>query len=78
MSYCRWQWSDWTFLVNLELMKAGYPAIDIKFSDRLAYYQAFDDFHAKGSLSAMEDLFARYLNERLDMYLSILSPDDVE
>ncbi|HFU4085963.1 TPA: Fic family protein [Streptococcus suis] len=65
-------------LVNLELMKAGYPPIGIKFSDRLAYYQAFDDFHAKGSLSAMEDLFARYLNERLDMYLSILSPDDVE
>ncbi|NQI33481.1 Fic family protein [Streptococcus suis] len=65
-------------LVNLELMKAGYPPIDIKFSDRLAYYQAFDDFHAKGSLSAMEDLFARYLNERLDMYLSILSLDGVE
>ena len=65
-------------LVNLELMKAGYPPIDIKFSDRLAYYQAFDDFHAKGSLSTMEDLFARYLNERLDMYLSILSLDDVE
>ena len=78
MSYCRWQWSDWTFLVNLELMKAGSPPIDIKVSDRLAYYQAFDDFYAKGSLSAMEDLFARYLNERLDMYLSILSPDDLE
>lgn len=65
-------------LVNLELMKAGYPPIDIKFSDRLAYYQAFDDFHTKGNLSAMEELFARYLNERLDMYLSILSLDDVE
>ena len=72
MSYCR------RLLVNLELMKAGYPPIDIKFSDRLAYYQAFDNFHAKGSLSTMEDLFARYLNERLDMYLSILSLDDVE
>lgn len=59
-------------------MKAGYPPIDIKFSDRLAYYQAFDAYHTKGSLSAMEDLFARYLNERLDMYLSILSLDDVE
>ena len=78
MSYCRWQWSDWTFLVNLELMKAGSPPIDIKVSDRLAYYQAFDDFHAKGSLSTMDDLFARYLNERSDMYLSILSLDDVE
>ncbi|MCW6665304.1 Fic family protein [Aerococcaceae bacterium NML191219] len=59
-------------LVNLELMKAGYPPIDIKFTDRVKYYQAFDEYHTKGNLSAMEDLFARYLNERLDLYLSIL------
>lgn len=59
-------------LVNLELMKAGYPPIDIKFTDRLAYYQAFETYHSKGSLSEMENLFARYINERLDMYLSIL------
>lgn len=58
-------------LVNLELMKAGYPPIDIKFKDRLAYYQAFDDYHVKQSVSAMEKLFAGYLNERLDMYLRI-------
>lgn len=77
MSYCRWQWSNWTALGQLGADE-GYPPIDIKFSDRLAYYQAFDNFHAKGSLSTMEDLFARYLNERLDMYLSILSLDDVE
>lgn len=31
-------------LVNLELMKAGYPPIDIKFTDRVAYYNAFDEF----------------------------------
>ena len=59
-------------LVNLELMKAGYPPIDIKFTDRIKYYQAFDEYHTKGNLSAMEDLFAKYLNERLDLYLSIL------
>lgn len=59
-------------LVNLELMKAGYPPIDIKFTDRLAYYQAFDQYHVKEDLSAMEDLFARYINERLDSYLEIL------
>lgn len=63
-------------LVNLELMKAGFPPIDIKFTDRLAYYQAFDDYHAKGSLAAMENLFAQYVNERLDMYLAILSLED--
>ena len=59
-------------LVNLELMKAGYPPIDIKFTDRIKYYQAFDEYHTKGDLSVMEDLFAKYLNERLDLYLSIL------
>ena len=40
-------------LVNLELMKAGYPPIDIKFTDRLAYYNAFDAYHVKRNLSAM-------------------------
>ena len=59
-------------LVNLELMKAGYPPIDIKFTDRVAYYNAFDEYHAKHNLSAMESLFARYVNTRLDTYLKIL------
>ena len=59
-------------LVNLELMKAGYPPIDIKFTDRLAYYNAFDEYHMKHDLSAMVKLFAGYINEQLDMYLSML------
>lgn len=59
-------------LVNLELMKAGYPPIDIKFTDRLAYYNAFDEYHVKHNLPAMEKLFAEYINERLDMYLAML------
>lgn len=59
-------------LVNLELMKAGYPPIDIKFSDRIAYYNAFDEYYVKHNLSAMEKLFAGYVNERLDTYLKML------
>ena len=59
-------------LVNLELMKAGYPPIDIKFADRMAYYNAFDEYHVKGNLSPMEKLFAEYVNARLDQYLNIL------
>ncbi|MGN0727030.1 MAG: Fic family protein [Anaerovoracaceae bacterium] len=59
-------------LVNLELMKAGYPPIDIKFTDRLSYYNAFDEYHTKHSLKPMEDLFAGYINQRLDSYLAIL------
>ena len=60
-------------LVNLELMKAGFPPIDVKFTDRIAYYNAFDEYHVKHNLSAMENLFAGYINSRLDMYLDILT-----
>lgn len=59
-------------LVNLELMKAGYPPIDIKFTDRIAYYNAFDEYHVKHNLDMMEKLFAGYVNMRLDSYLLML------
>lgn len=59
-------------LVNLELMKAGFPPIDIKFTDRLKYYQAFDEYYVNDNISAMADMFARYINQRLDLYLAIL------
>ena len=47
-------------------MKAGYPPIDIKFTDRMRYYDAFDH------RSEMIKLFAEYLNKRLDQYLEVL------
>ena len=59
-------------LVNLELMKAGYPPIDIKFTDRKRYYDAFESYHVKKDLSQMTKLFAEYINARLDEYLKIL------
>ena len=59
-------------LVNLELMKAGYPPIDIKFTDRIAYYNAFDAYHVRHDLSKMEGLFAGNINTRLDAFLKIL------
>lgn len=60
-------------LVNLELMKAGYPPIDIKFTDRKRYYDAFDSYYVKNDLSQMTKLFAEYINARLDEYLMILN-----
>lgn len=59
-------------LVNLELMKAGYPPIDIKFTDRIAYYNAFDAYYVKHNPYAMEKIFAGYVNARLDSYLTML------
>jgi len=54
-------------IINLELMKAGYPPIDIKFTDRLRYYEAFDH------RTDMVQLFAEYLNARLEQYLEVLN-----
>ncbi len=50
------------------MTKAGYPPIDIKFTDRIMYYNAFDAYHVKHDLSAMENLFAGYVNARLDKH----------
>ncbi|MFA5485521.1 MAG: Fic family protein [Bacilli bacterium] len=59
-------------IMNLELMKKGYPPIGINITDKLRYYKAFDEFHLKGDISVMTDIIATYLNQRLDFYLSIL------
>ena len=59
-------------LVNLELMKLGYPPINIKFSDRKAYYEAFDSYHIKGDIKPMVSLFSKYLLDRLQKYISII------
>lgn len=59
-------------IINLELMKLGYPPIDIKFIDRLKYYEAFDHYHRKNDITKMVQLFSKYLNEQLDKYIQIL------
>lgn len=52
-------------LMNLQLIKAGYPPINVKFADRRRYYEAFDDYARSGSPAAMTALIAEYLEQRL-------------
>jgi len=59
-------------LANLELMKAGYPPVDIKFSDRKEYYDCFDDYYRTGSTEKFERLLAMYVSERIEEYLRII------
>lgn len=59
-------------LINLELMQHGYPAIDVKFSDRHKYYQAFDAYYREQNELPMVEMVAAYVNERLEQYLSLL------
>lgn len=60
-------------IANLELMKAGYPPVDIKFTDRKKYYDCFDDYNQTKKTDSFERLFASYVLERIEEYLKILN-----
>lgn len=59
-------------LLNMQLMQAGYPPINVKFADRKRYYDAFEDYAVTGSPKAMTNLVAEYLKERMTSMLSLL------
>ncbi len=60
-------------LLNLDLIQNGYPPINVKFTDRKRYYDAFDAYYGEGTPAAMIELIAGYVEERLNQYLRILN-----
>lgn len=58
-------------LLNLELMKNGYPPIVIKNSNRLEYYSALDKAHTTGDNSNFISLVAKEVEGMLDRYISL-------
>jgi Fic family protein len=59
-------------ILNLELIREGFPPINVKFTDRKRYYDAFDAFYRDNNHIPMTELIAEYINERLDEYLAVL------
>jgi len=59
-------------LMNLELMKEGFPPIDIKFQDRARYISCFHEWNAGKGYNSMTELAGEYMLARLDEYLRIL------
>lgn len=59
-------------LMNFELMQNGYPAINVKFTDRKRYYDAFDSFSKNQDATPMTNLIAEYVTERLEQYLRVI------
>ncbi len=62
-------------LLNLALIREGYPPINVKFTDRRRYYEAFDTYYRDNDVGGMLTLIAEYVEQRLDEYLTILAPD---
>ena len=59
-------------VLNLELMKNGYPPISVKFTDRKNYYDCFHEYTEKANPSKMILMVSEYIEEELDRYLLIL------
>ena len=59
-------------LMNLELMKAGYPPCVITVENRLAYYEALDQWMAFGKTEAFNQLVADAVLEGFKPYIVVL------
>ncbi|MGN7397305.1 Fic family protein [Peribacillus frigoritolerans] len=60
-------------LLNLELMKAGFPAVVIKVENRLTYYEALDKSHTTKDYRDFIQLIAKEVEDSLNLYLSAIS-----
>lgn len=63
-------------IMNLDLIRNGFPPVNIKFTDRKRYYDAFDAYYRDGIAKPMIELLAEYISERLDEYLAILEKEN--
>jgi Fic family protein len=60
-------------LLNLELMKAGYPPIIIRVENRLTYYNALDKAHMTENYDDFIELVGTEVESSLDLYLSAVN-----
>ena len=58
-------------ILNLMLMQAGYPPIDVKFADRRKYYSCFDSYYRDDDSSPMVNMVGEYVKEKLSQYISL-------
>ena len=64
-------------LLNFELMREGYPPINVKFSDRARYYECFNHYRAgNNDTSQMTELIGEYAIEELKRYIEIAEQSD--
>ncbi|MFB9276849.1 Fic family protein [Cohnella cellulosilytica] len=60
-------------LMNLDLLSAGYPPINVKFQDTRRYYDSFKFYHEnEGDPSKLVELVQEYVLEELKRYIAIL------
>lgn len=65
-------------LMNLELMKAGFPAAVLPVERRLAYYEALDTAHCEGDLEPFVQLVATCVAQSFEPYWWALAIKQVD
>ena len=59
-------------LMNLDLIRNGFPPINVKFTDRKRYYDAFDAYYKEDDAMPMIELIAEYVDARFEDYFKVL------
>ncbi|MBL4935540.1 Fic family protein [Clostridium sp. YIM B02515] len=59
-------------LLNLELMKNGYPPMVIRNENRIKYYNALDKAHTTNDNTDFAELVLEELNKTMDLYLNLI------
>lgn len=54
-------------------MQNGYPPINVKFTDRKRYYEAFDSYYRDNDDGTMVKMVAEYVENTLNRNLSLLN-----
>ena len=61
-------------IMNLELMKAGFLPINIKYTDKRGYFDCFDHYYANGHTpQTLIDLIVKYEQEEIEKRLNLLN-----
>jgi len=59
--------------MNLELIKAGYAPIDVKFKDKSLYISCFRDYAETGNANKFIEMVAKYEIAKLENLIAISS-----
>ena len=59
-------------LLNLELMKEGFPPVIIKVANRIEYYDALDKVHTTKDYNDFIQLVVTEVEDSLNLYLSVI------
>ena len=62
-------------ILNLMLMQAGYPPINVKYSDRKRYYEAFDNYYRDHNREVALFLVAQEVKERCAFLRHLLTTE---